>query len=58
MQTVLLYGCESWTLTANLERRIQCSRKVLGTSYREHVWQQVTILAECQELLLSTPQAS
>ena len=63
---VLLYGYESWTLTADLERRIQafgniCYRRMLGTSYREHkmndyVWQQVAILAGPQELLLSTVQ--
>jgi hypothetical protein len=62
--SVLLYGCESWTLTADLERRIQafenkCFRRMLGISYREHktneyVWQQVSILAGPQELLLST----
>ena len=58
------YGCESWTLTADLERRIQafenkCYRSMLGISYREHktneyVWQKVSILAGPQEPLLST----
>ena len=62
--SVLLYGCERWTLTADLERRIQafeneCYRRMLGISYREHkaseyVWHQVSILAGLQELLLST----
>ena len=62
--SMLLYGCESWTLTADLERRIQafenkCYRRILCISYREHtaseyVWQQVNILAGCQELSLST----
>ena len=39
--SILLYGCESWTLTADLDRRIQafenkCYRRMLGVSYREH----------------------
>ena len=39
--SVLLYGSESWTLTADLERRIQAIGKkyyirMLGISYREH----------------------
>ena len=60
--SVLLYGCESWTLTTDLERQIQafgnrCYRRMLGISYREHitndyVWQRVNILAGRQELLL------
>jgi len=37
----LLYGCESWTLNAEAERRIstfedKCFRKMLKISYREH----------------------
>jgi hypothetical protein len=37
-----LYACESWTLTADLEKRIQatemrCFRKILGISYKDHV---------------------
>ena len=62
--SILLYGCESWTLTADLERRIQavknkCCRRMFSISYREHktneyVWQQVNILGGRQELLLST----
>ena len=36
------YACESWTLTAELQRRIQtiemrCYRKTLRTSYKDHV---------------------
>ena len=39
--SILLYGFESWTLTAELERRIQafenkCYRKMLGISYSKH----------------------
>ena len=61
--SVLLYGCESWTLTADLERRIQafgnkCFRRMLDISTREHkmndyVWQQVGILVGPLELLPS-----
>ena len=40
--SILLYACESWTLTAELQRRIQamemrCYRKVLRISYKDHV---------------------
>ena len=40
--SVFLYACESWTLTADLERRIQavemrCFRRLLGITYRDHV---------------------
>lgn len=40
--SVFLYACESWTLTAYLEKRIQalefrCYRKLLGISYRDHI---------------------
>uniref|UniRef100_UPI003AF71B22 hypothetical protein n=1 Tax=Thiolapillus sp. TaxID=2017437 RepID=UPI003AF71B22 len=36
------YACESWTLTAELHRRIQamemrCYRKILHISYKDHV---------------------
>ena len=62
--STLLYGCESWTLTADTERRIQsfenkCYRRMLHISYREHrtndyVSQLVTTHAGEQEPLLST----
>ena len=37
-----VYVCESWTLTAELQRRIQamkmrCYRKILSISYKDHV---------------------
>ena len=37
-----LYACESWTLTAEIERRIQalemrCYRRLLNISYKDHV---------------------
>ena len=40
--SIFLYACESWTLTAELQRRIQamemrCSRKKLRISYKDHV---------------------
>ena len=39
---IVLYACESWTLTAELQRRIQamemrCYRKLLRISYKDHV---------------------
>ena len=39
--SILLYGCETWTLLADDDRRIQafetkCRRKLLRISYREH----------------------
>ena len=38
----LLYACETWTLTAELQRKIQaveirCLRTVLDISYTEHI---------------------
>ena len=40
--SIFLYECESWTLTAELQRRIQamemrCNRKILRISYKDHV---------------------
>ena len=40
--STLLYACESWTLTAEIERRIQalemrCYRRLLNISYKDHV---------------------
>ena len=40
--SIFLYVCESWTLTAELKRRIQakemrCYRKILRISYKDHV---------------------
>ena len=39
---IFLYACETWTLTADLEKRIKaletrCFRHVLGISYKDHV---------------------
>ena len=40
--SVFLYACESWTLTAKLEKQIQttemkCFRKILGITYRDRI---------------------
>ena len=40
--SIFLYACESWTLTADRQRRIQamemrCDRKILRISYKDHV---------------------
>ena len=40
--SIFLYACESWTLTPELERRIQamemrCFRKLLGITYRDRI---------------------
>ena len=40
--SIFLHACESWTLTAELRRRIQamemrCYRKILHISYKDHV---------------------
>ncbi|KAK2183658.1 hypothetical protein NP493_301g03013 [Ridgeia piscesae] len=42
MRSLVLYACESWTLTADTERRMQamemrCLRKLLGITYRDHI---------------------
>ena len=39
---IFLFVCESWTLTAELQRRIQaiemkCYRQILHVSYKDHV---------------------
>ena len=40
--SIFLYACESWNLTAELQRRIQAMemksyRKILHVSYKDHV---------------------
>ena len=42
VNSILLYACESWTQTAELQRRTQtmemkCYRKTLRISYKHHV---------------------
>jgi len=62
--STLLYGCETWTLNAEMEKRLQAFemksfRKILRISYTEHktndfVWTTVNQHAGQQEPLLST----
>ena len=62
--SILLYGCEAWTLTAQYEKKIAAFetkqfRKLLGISYREHrtneyVRQKIRELVGEQEPLLAT----
>ncbi|KAI8509548.1 hypothetical protein Bbelb_133960 [Branchiostoma belcheri] len=62
--TILLYGCETWTLLAETERKIQsfetkCLRRLLQISYKEHktnkyVRELVQSLVGPQEPLLTT----
>lgn len=40
--SIFLYSCETWTLTADIQRRIQslemrCYRRLLGISYMQHI---------------------
>ena len=40
--SIVLYACETWSITADIERRIQaleirCFLKLLGISYRDHI---------------------
>ena len=39
--SIFLYACESWTLTAELQRiqamEMKCYRKILNISYKDHV---------------------
>ena len=48
VMSIFLYACESWTLTAETEKRIQamemrCLRKHLGITYRDHCGVPATI---------------
>ena len=62
--SILLYGCESWTLLAEAEKRIRSfetksMRRMLGISWREHktneyVMKRVKDLVGPQEPLLTT----
>ncbi|KAI8497134.1 hypothetical protein Bbelb_250830 [Branchiostoma belcheri] len=62
--SILLYGCETWTLLTDTERRIQAFetkslRRLLGISYHQHktneyVYQQVYSLVGPQEAVMST----
>ena len=53
--SIFLYACESWTLTAELQRRIQamemrCYRKILRISYKDHVTNE-GVLAKIQQAI-------
>ena len=42
VMSIFLYACETWTITADIKRKIQalemrCFRKLLGISYRDHI---------------------
>ena len=62
--STLPYGCETWTLLADSETRIQaletkCLRNLLRTSYLEHktndwVWSKISFLVSPQYALLAT----
>ena len=62
--SIFLYACESRTLTADLEKRIQaaemrCFRKILGITYRGHVtneevWNRIKQTTGPHEDLLTT----
>ncbi|GFN94508.1 retrovirus-related pol polyprotein line-1 [Plakobranchus ocellatus] len=46
VMSVFLYACESWTLNADIERRIRametrCYRRLLGISYEDHITNEV-----------------
>ena len=52
---IFLYACESWTLTAELQRRIQamemrCYCKILHISYKDHVTIE-EVLAKIQQAI-------
>ena len=53
--SIFLHACESWTLTAELQRRIQamemrCYRKILRISYKDHVTNE-EVLAKIQQAI-------
>ena len=53
--SIFLYACESWTLTAELQRRIQamemrCYSKILRISYKDHVANE-EVRAEIQQAI-------
>ena len=60
--SIFLYACETWTLTAELEKKIQitemrCFRRLLGISYRDHVTNERVVnrirqaIGPCEDLL-------
>ena len=64
VHSVFLYGCETWTLTADLEKRIssfemKCLRRILNITFRDHITNQAVrdrlspILGNSDDLLTS-----
>ena len=64
VHSVFLYGCETWTLTADLEKRItsfemKCFRRILNITFRDHITNQAVrdrlapILGNRDDLLTS-----
>ena len=54
--STFLYACESWTLTAEVERRIQalemrCYRRLLNISYKDHVTNEEEVLNRNQNAI-------
>ena len=62
--SIFLYPCESWTLTAELQRRIQatekrCYLKILCISYKDHVTNKKSMPRSSRQLdLWNTSQSS
>ena len=53
--SIFLYACESWTLTAELQRRIQAMkmryyRKILHISYKDHVTNEESVPRSSRQL--------
>ena len=53
--SIFLYACESWTLTAELQRRIQamemrCYRKILHISNKDHVTNEKSVSRSSRQL--------
>ena len=53
--SIFLYACESWTLTEELQRRIQamemrCYHRILPISYKDHVTNK-EVLAKIQQAI-------
>ena len=53
--SIFLFACESWTLAAELQRRIRamemrCYRKILRISYKDHVTNE-EVLAKIQQAI-------
>ena len=64
VRTIVLYGCETWTLLSATENKLQafenkCMRKILRISYVEHrtnayVWDRISSIAGPQENIMAT----